>query len=174
VLGIDPVASAMAEASRRAARRGGVTNVAFVVATAEAPPPELVGRVERLTVNLPWGSLLRGALALPGADAASRGIASLIAPAGTVSMLLAPAAKDRLTADVDVQARLANSFRDDWRALGLELVEARPAPGADLAAAPTTWSRRLRLAEGAASQRAPWSLLLQRAEGPAPRDSSAA
>jgi 16S rRNA (adenine(1408)-N(1))-methyltransferase len=151
VLGIDPVASAMAEASRRAAQpapRGGVRNAAFVVASAEALPAELAGTVERLTVNLPWGSLLRGALALPDAEAAARGIAGLLAPDGEARLLLAPAARDGLADDVDVEARLEGSLADDWRALGLELVQARRATAADLAAARTRWGRRLGLGSG--------------------------
>ena len=176
MLGIDPVAAAMAESSRRAsrpARRGGVANAAFVVASAEAPPPELVARIDRLTINLPWGSLLRGALALPGAEVASRGIANLVTPCGTVEMLLAPAARDQLGADVDVETRVHATLAADWHAVGLELLKARPATDTDLANVQTTWSKRLRLAGGAASQRAPWFLLLQRAEGPRPRDPSA-
>ena len=71
----------MAEASRRAARparRGGLPNALFVVAAAEAPPPELHGLADLVTITLPWGSLLRGALALD--DAVAAGIARLVAP----------------------------------------------------------------------------------------------
>ena len=145
-------------------RRGGVPNVAFVVASAEALPGELAGTVERLTVNLPWGSLLRGALALADAEPAARGIAGLLAADGEARMLLAPAARDRLAGDVDVAARLAGSLADDWRALGLELVEARPATAGDLAATRTTWGKRLGLADGApGTDREAWVLVLRRA-----------
>ena len=113
-----------------------------------------------MTVNLPWGSLLRGALALD-ADAA-RGIAGLVAPGGRVDMLLAPAARDRLAADVDVEARLADGLADDWRALGLEVVEASPATPAHVAARPTTWARRLRLASPGRPDRVAWRLVLRR------------
>ncbi len=67
VIGIDASAAAMAEASRRAARpaaRGGVANALFVVAAAERPPIELLGIADEVTINFPWGSLLRGALAM--------------------------------------------------------------------------------------------------------------
>ena len=37
-IGIDAVAAGMAEASRRAARRGALPNALFVVAAAEHPP----------------------------------------------------------------------------------------------------------------------------------------
>ena len=129
VIGIDASAGAMAEASRRAARparRGGLPNALFVVAAAEALPPELDGVADVVTIQLPWGSLLRGALALdedvaarhrrprragrPGRDPRSRRRRGTASP---------PA--------VDVGERLANGLADDWRRLGLELREAGPA-----------------------------------------------
>ena len=149
MVGIDPVAATMAEASRRAAgpvRKGGLPNARFVVAAAESLPCGLEGLADLVTVTLPWGSLLRGALALD--PAAARGIASLVAPAGRVEMLVAPAARDGLAAEVDVEARLAGALDDDWCALGLELVDARPATGAEIAATRSTWARRLALARG--------------------------
>ena len=51
-------------------------------------------------------------------------------------MLVAPAARDRLAAGVDVAERLENGLADDWRRLGLELLDARPATDEDLAARP--------------------------------------
>jgi 16S rRNA (adenine(1408)-N(1))-methyltransferase len=65
VVGVDASAAAMAEASRRAARRpdrGGLPNALFVVAAAEALPPELDGLADLVTVHFPWASLLRGLL----------------------------------------------------------------------------------------------------------------
>jgi 16S rRNA (adenine(1408)-N(1))-methyltransferase len=166
VLGIDPVAAAMAESSRRAAlpaRRGGLPNAVFVVAAAEALPPELCGAAACLTVNLPWGSLLRGALALD--RGAASGIAALSAPGGRVELLLAPAERDRLAGDVDVRARVAGSLAADWRALGLELVDAGPATAHDLASRRTTWGRRLALERGAG--RESWLIVLRRRGGTA-------
>ena len=113
VIGIDASADAMAEASARAARsprRGGLPNALFVAAAAEAPPAELLGIASRVVVQLPWGSLLRGALALD--EEVARGIAGLVAPGGRVEVLLAPATKDRLAPAVDVGERLANGARD--------------------------------------------------------------
>jgi 16S rRNA (adenine(1408)-N(1))-methyltransferase len=146
VIGIDASADAMAEASGRAARssrRGGLTNALFVAAAAEALPTELAGIADLVAIGLPWGSLLRGALALD-ADVA-RGIAGLVAPGGRVEILVAPAARDRLSPAVDVTERLANGLADDWRQLGLELLDAVPATDADIAATRSTWARRLGL-----------------------------
>jgi 16S rRNA (adenine(1408)-N(1))-methyltransferase len=161
VLGLDPVAAAMAESSRRASRsaaRGGLPNAVFVVASAEALPAGLHGAAALVTVNLPWGSLLRGALALDPCAAA--GIAALAAPGGRVELLLAPAERDRLAGATDVRARVAGSLAADWRAHGLELLGAAPATADDLAARPTTWGRRLGLERD--SGREPWLITLER------------
>ncbi len=160
VVGIDPVASAMADSSRRAAgsvSKGGRPNALFVVAAAEAIPSALLGFADRVTVNLPWGSLLRGALALD--EAAARGVACLLKPGGTAELLLAPNARDRLAADVDVEARIVGGLAADWRALGMVLEVARPATAADLTAATTTWGRRLQL--GTTPDRPAWRLVLR-------------
>ncbi len=161
VIGVDPVATAMAESSRRAAqgpRRGGTPNAVFVVASAEAVPAELRGIAELVTVNLPWGSLLRGALALDPTAAA--GIASLVRPGGRVQLLLAADARDRLAADVNVRTRLDGGLASDWRAHGLELMKAHEAAPEELASARTTWARRLRL--GTSDERRAWRLILRR------------
>jgi 16S rRNA (adenine(1408)-N(1))-methyltransferase len=161
VVGMDPVAGAMAQTSRRAARparRGGVPNALFVVASAEAVPAELRGTADLVTVNLPWGSLLRGALALDAQAAA--GIVALVRPAGRVELLLAPNGRDALTVDIDVEARLEGALVADWHALGLELEDACVATAEQLAAVRTTWARRLRL--GTADDRRGWRLVLRR------------
>jgi 16S rRNA (adenine(1408)-N(1))-methyltransferase len=67
VIGIDPVAAAMADASRRAAAkpaRGGLGNILFLQASLENLGGALDGLADLVTVNYPWGSLLR-AVALP-------------------------------------------------------------------------------------------------------------
>ena len=81
----------MAEASRRArarGRTGGLPNALFVVAAAEAPPGRAARPRRRGDLHLPWGSLLRGALALD--DACAAGIARLAAPAGASSSCSPP------------------------------------------------------------------------------------
>jgi 16S rRNA (adenine(1408)-N(1))-methyltransferase len=56
-IGIDANAASMIESSRRAskpARKGGRPNALFVVAAAEAAPPELACLADQLTIALPW------------------------------------------------------------------------------------------------------------------------
>ncbi len=62
VIGIDAVSENMAEASRKAAaapRKGGLANALFFRAAAERLPGPFAGRADQVTVNYPWGSLMR-------------------------------------------------------------------------------------------------------------------
>ena len=155
----------MAEASLRAARsprRGGLPNVLFAVAAAEQPPAELRGRAHELTILFPWGSLLRGALARPDATDVSAGIAALVAPGGTIRMLLSVDARDRLELGpltVDEADRLAAA----WRCHDLELCAFEPATDAEIRASGSSWGRRLR----SGRDRPVWRVELRRPRSPA-------
>lgn len=147
VIGLDAVADAMANASRRSARpaaRGGVDNALFCVAGIEAPPPELIGRGDLVTVRFPWGSLLRGVL---GIDRQARaGLASLVASSGSVDALVSVEDRDGLPDllhTTDDRTRLAEA----WRAEGFVVDDLRLAGEEEVAASGSTWARRL----GAAS-----------------------
>ena len=62
-IGVDADLSSLSEYSRKAQRkpeRGGVPNVLYVVSNVEDLPAELNGVADRVTVHLPWGSLLVG------------------------------------------------------------------------------------------------------------------
>ncbi len=133
----------MAETSRRAARaeaRGGRPNALFVVAAAEAPPAELRGRGDLVTVRFPWGSLLRGMVGLE--PAASAGLASLVAPGGELEALVSIHPRDGLA---EIGARLADpsELGRAWAAHGLTLVESRTADRIEVAATRSSWARRL-------------------------------
>jgi len=148
----------MADASRRAARRG-PANAMFVVAAAEQIPPELRGVADDLTIFFPWGSLLRGALALDDAAEAARGIASLLAPGGVATAIVSIEERDglglpRLDADGACEA-----LRDRWSTAGLEVCDLRPATVDEIAATSSSWARRL----GAGRDRLAWRLELGRA-----------
>ena len=58
VIGIDACRENLHEVSRRAS-----SNALFVIANAQALPPELHGLAAHITINFPWGSLLEGLLA---------------------------------------------------------------------------------------------------------------
>ena len=62
VIGIDAVAETMAETSRKAAgapRKGGLGNAVFFRGAAERLPGPFTGLADLVTVNYPWGSLMR-------------------------------------------------------------------------------------------------------------------
>jgi len=132
----------MAESSRRAARgarRGGVDNAMFVVAAIERPPVELACRADDVTIDFPWGSLLRGTLAHD--DAAAAGIASFVRPGGRVVAHVSITARDGLDLppidqDVDALARR-------WSSCGLTLNCVRRATVAEVAATGSSWARRV-------------------------------
>jgi 16S rRNA (adenine(1408)-N(1))-methyltransferase len=143
-LGLDANASAMAEASRRAAgrpRKGGLSNAGFILAAAESPPDVLRASAELVTVLFPWGSLLRGVL---GADpAVAAGVAGRVASGGTLQLLLAPAGRDGLegvpTSIDGVVAGAAAAFD----ANELSVADVHQPSVAEIAATGSTWARRL-------------------------------
>jgi 16S rRNA (adenine(1408)-N(1))-methyltransferase len=135
----------MVEASRRTAvaRARGLANAAFLAAPVEAVPAELVGRACLVTVNFPWGSLLRGVL---GCDpAALAGVAALLAPEGRLEVLTSLTSRDAAAARIDPE-RLDDSgaIRTPWAEAGLDLRVHRPATAEEIAATRSSWAKRLR------------------------------
>jgi len=146
-LGIDASAAAMAEASRRAARsarKGGLDNVRFVLAAAEALPPELDGRAALVTVQFPWGSLLRGCLGQD--DAVADGLAGLVAQGGILELLLAPADRDRLAGVPTCEGTIIEAATRTFAPHGFQAIAGRSATPAEVAATGSSWARRLGVA----------------------------
>ncbi len=146
VLGIDANAASMAEASRRAARpapKGGLPNALFLAAAAEALDPVLDACADVVTVTFPWGSLLRGALALDEAAAVTASIARLTKRDGRVSMLLSVTPRDGIAGLPCLDEGAIAGVAARYEALGLCLVEARPATTEEVRASGSTWAKRL-------------------------------
>ena len=165
VVGVDASAAAMAVASRRAAvtpRRGGLPNALFVVAAVEALPPELDGLADAVTVHFPWGSLLRGLLRAD--PAAMAGLTRIMRPGATLSMLLSSTDRDRGAGVEPLQEPAVRALAGSYAAWGLAVSEARPATAADVAAAHSTWGKRL----GAGARRPAWLLRARLDRRPAP------
>jgi 16S rRNA (adenine(1408)-N(1))-methyltransferase len=155
VLGVDASAAAMAEASRRAARRpdrGGLPNARFVVAAAEALPAGLEGLADRVTVHFPWGSLLRGLLTAD--PLVLGGLARVMRPGSTLSMLVSSTDRDRATGVGPVGETDLAALAPGYAAHGLALTRVRPATAAVVAASRSSWGRRL----GAGARRPAWLL----------------
>jgi len=149
VVGLDANAASMVDASRRAAAaatRGGRPNASFVVAAAEDLPGPFEAMADEVTVRFPWGSLLRGAVG--GAGPVATGLARLLRSGGALLLLLALKPKDGhddllpLVAD---PALLEERLRNVYEPLGLRVVEARFATNDEVAAARSSWARRLRV-----------------------------
>ena len=145
----------MAEASRRAAkslRKGGLPNALCVVAAAERLPPELIGVADELTIQFPWGSLLRGTLALD--EAAAGGIAALLKPGARAIATFSVEERDGL----DLPGLDAAELAGRWCRFGLVTCDFRPATAAEMRSMTSTWGRRL----GAGEDRCAWRLALRR------------
>ena len=158
----------MAEASRRAARapgRGGLPNALFVVAAAERLPAELRGVADELTIAFPWGSLLRGVLALD--EEAAAGIASLLAPDGVAVAVVSVEDRDGLDLPRLGEDGAREALGARWSCHGLRLCELRAATRDELASMTSTWARRL----DAGRDRTAWRIELQRSAPPDPRPS---
>jgi 16S rRNA (adenine(1408)-N(1))-methyltransferase len=128
VVGVDANAAAMAEASRRAASkpaRGGLPNALFMVAAAEALPPELAGVAELVTVQFPWGSLLRGLLAAE--PRIMGGVAGLVDRGGRLRLLVSSTDRDRGAGVEPITEPTLRRLVGAWEPFGLAVTEARPA-----------------------------------------------
>jgi 16S rRNA (adenine(1408)-N(1))-methyltransferase len=157
VLGVDAAAAAMAESSRRAARRG-PANAIFLAAGAEGlRDTALAGRMDLVTVTFPWGSLLRGVLGLD--PEALAGVAALVAPGGRLEVLASVVPSDGIEGISLLDASSEPAICRAWAAAGLELAAMRLATGEEIVASRSSWARRLRAGRDA---RAVWRLDLCR------------
>ena len=144
VLGLDANASAMVDASRRAARaarKGGFANAAFVLASAESPPPAFHGSADLVTVRFPWGSLLRGVV---GADpAVAAGVAGVVSTRGSLELLLAPASRDGLDSVPPSTNGLVGGAARAFGRYGFDVEDVQTPKPAEAKASGSTWAKRL-------------------------------
>ena len=151
VVGIDPVADAMADSARKAARkpaRGGAENALFLVASLERLPAVLRGRATNVTINYPWGSLLR-AVAQPKEEGL-RTIVELLQPGATVVALLNASAGEREVHAARLElppledpGHVERELVPGWERAGLEDVRWRMLDPGEDPPARTTWGQRL-------------------------------
>ena len=100
---------------------------------------------DRITVVLPWGSLL-AAVGRPGAPALA-GIRALCQPQATLSVVVSVAGRDLREASRLGLPPIDGSYFQDlavgYAAAGFTVASVRPLDLDELAAWPSTWARRL-------------------------------
>ena len=136
--GVGAIGVDLCEANLRIASRAAGGNALFVVADALALPGELSRVATRVTVNFPWGSLLRGLLSghpglLAGLGAIGRGGTSL-----EIRLNAGALAEAGWTLEAGSE-RVAAVLRD----AGIYVGATRILGPADLRRWPTTWAKRL-------------------------------
>jgi 16S rRNA (adenine(1408)-N(1))-methyltransferase len=164
-IGIDADAGAMREASQRAARlprRGGLPNALFIAAGAELLPGPLAARADRLTVVLPWGSLLCG-LVRPCVELID-GLGRSLRAGGELELLLSVQPTDHSTGMPILDAATVDRLLTAYAECGFESIEARSATRADVERLTSAWAKRL----GVPNRRAAWLLRFCRAMEPEP------
>ena len=134
----------MAKTARKAAHRN-LENVLFVQAAVEKLPPELAGVAGRITINYPWGSLLR-AVAVPDTEVLSN-IAALGGDGASLTLLVNMSVFDQpaycAKLDLPCPPVLDDPEKTRWffRRAGLEVTrivsEVKEAPYK------TTWGQKL-------------------------------
>ena len=147
---VDPDAETLSGYAFRASRkpaRGGVENAVFVVASVEALPSELTSIADRVRVNFPWGSLMRGLLE-PDASVV-RAVLSLAKPRGRVELIVSyDPSRDTGAFHgpplplLDAEY-LESTLLPAYQSAGAVVVESRRLTQDEALAIPSTWGRRL-------------------------------
>lgn len=145
-IGLDANASGMRTFSSRASRAG-LDNLLYVRAAIERLPDDLNGVAGRVTIVLPWGSLL-AAVARPSIGLL-QGVRTLCRPQAALTVVLAVdpqrdrAELVRLGLPPIDRASLATRLAAAYPPAGFTLVSVRAITGSDLARWPSTWAKRL-------------------------------
>jgi 16S rRNA (adenine(1408)-N(1))-methyltransferase len=158
VIGIDADAAALRERSAAAARpadRGGLPNALFLAAGAEHLPPDLEAIADELCVTLPWGSLLRGAIA---PEAWFRGLVGrLLRPGGTARLVLSTGPREVAAGLPPLDGEAAHGLAAAYARAGLEPMCVRSLTAADVDGLGSSWAKRL----GIPVRREAWRLDLR-------------
>lgn len=134
VIGVDACRENLRDASRRAPH-----NALYLVANALALPAALDGLATHLTINFPWGSLLRGLL--EEESGLPQRLTQLVRTGGLVQVRLNAGALAEAGFTLDDGGR---HVRRRLRMAGFTVTAAEEALGPrELRAIPTTWAQRL-------------------------------
>jgi 16S rRNA (adenine(1408)-N(1))-methyltransferase len=150
-IGIDPNRRPLEKISERIYRRpakGGLTNVLYVQAAAEALPAELDGVASEVQVEFPWGSLLRGVAG--GDKVILSSLRRLCSPNALLEVTIANdpdrdrSEWERLKLPPLSLAYLANELASKYEAAGFKIVCAEDFSLAHPSRLKSSWARRLR------------------------------
>ena len=151
MIGVDAVSEAMAGSAARASSkpsRGGVENAVFVLASLERLPSALEQLAGEVSVNFPWGSLLR-AVGAPEHEGMQR-IARLLRRGGSLTALLnADAAEQERHAErlslppLEDPEHVESKLVAGWQQAGFENVQWRRLEPGESPPTRTTWGQRL-------------------------------
>jgi 16S rRNA (adenine(1408)-N(1))-methyltransferase len=133
VIGVDASREPLRDASRRAAAKS-----LFVIANAYCLPPELHGIAQRISINFPWGSLLRGLV--DGDTTLLSGIAMLARPDALLEIRLNGSALHELDITPDTAATRVAAHLE---ATGWQCNTPTHLHAAQLRGLPSSWARRL-------------------------------
>lgn len=147
---LDAERRGMAETASRAARkveRGGAPNLLCAVSAAEALPEELRGMATRVTVNLPWGSLLKGLANAEGTVLQS--LRDISAPNALLEVLFSydekyePRAIERLGLPPLSSELVEKVLPEAYARRGVEIVDVRVLDNSAVRHIPLDWGRAL-------------------------------
>jgi 16S rRNA (adenine(1408)-N(1))-methyltransferase len=133
VIGIDACRENLADISRK-----GLANTLYLIANAEELPLELSGLADVLTVNFPWGSLLKGML--DGDTGVLGGLLRLVKPGAKLEVRLNGSALLKENRSFD---QACQQVRSKFAAFGFCLVKAERVGCAEMRSFPSTWAKRL-------------------------------
>ncbi|HLD51652.1 hypothetical protein A3K34_03770 [candidate division WWE3 bacterium RIFOXYC1_FULL_40_10] len=146
-IGVDPAGNQMVDTSKKALKKR-LKNVLFVIGSYEILPAELLGVADRLTVILPWGSLL-AAVAKPTFDDAKK-FGSLLKSGGVLEVVfgysqnLEPTQAERLNLDTLDLARITTEILPIFIKSGFGVISCRQIYDFP----ETTWGKKLHLSPG--------------------------
>jgi 16S rRNA (adenine(1408)-N(1))-methyltransferase len=133
IIGLDACRENLHKISRRAP-----ANALFVIANAQALPPELHGLAAQVSINFPWGSLLNGLLTDDPALLA--GLAAAARPNAGLEVRLNGGALAEAGWSLEAGA---DRVRRGLAANGFHMRSPLTLTARELKACPTTWAKRL-------------------------------
>ena len=133
IIGVDSCRENLREHSRAK-----LSNMLFVIASAQKLPCELNGLVSHITINFPWGSLLESLL--NGNPSLMYGLASISRPTTTMEIRLngGALAEAGTTLEAGTERIYNNLLCTGWQIKEPEMMKTQT-----LHTFPTTWARRL-------------------------------